>query len=631
MRAKITGRLSAVMAAILSAAVASPALAQNTAAAAVDPMIAKIREEGMQRSQVMQTLSLLTDVNGPRLMGSPGLKRANEWTRDQLTKWGLENARLEPWAWGGRGWKVNSFKIQAVEPMQMSIIAYPKAWSMGLEKPVVANVVWLDARTEADLEKYKGKLKGAIVLFGGTRAVGPKFEPDAVRLTDAEVERRAATGVGGSTRPPANPPEGRGGARGRGDGAGAGRGGEGGAGRGGATTAEASGRGAEGPARGGEGPGRGAGGRGAGGGGPQLARGRVISFLMEEGAVMELSMTTGNEFATLVGFQQTTLPTPAAGAGGGGGGAGGGGSPFAPNAPASLPQLTVSIEHYNRLVRIAQAGVPMKIDVDLQVEFTPAVDNSYNTIAEIPGSDLKDEVVMLGGHMDSFHMATGATDNGTGVAVCMEAVRILKALNIQPRRTIRIGLWTGEELGLLGSRAYVRQTFGVNRNDLLRGGRGAGGGGGGGGEAAASAPSGRGGAGAASQPGGYTPAHEKFSVYFNTDSGGGKFRGASVIGDNPAAVAIVKKWIEPMKDLGIGFVSQAAAAGGGSDHASFSGVELPAINFVPDPIDYWAGTWHTSQDLYDHVYPEDVKISSVIMATCIYQAAMAPEKMPRRQ
>lgn len=551
-----------------------------------DPMIAKIREEGLQRSQVMKTLSLLTDVNGPRLTGSPGAKQANEWTRDELTRIGLSNAHLESWQWGGRGWKVKSFKIQGIEPMQMSIIAYPKAWSMGLEKPVVADVVWLDARTEADLEKYKGKLKGKIVLFGPTRAVGPKFEPDAVRLTDEEVQRRAAGG-------PATP---RGGT-GRGDGAGRG-----------AATTPATGRGA-GDA--------GAGGRGAGGG-PQLARGRVIAFLMEEGAVMELSMTTGNEFATLVGFAQATLPTVPGGARGGGAA----GSPFAPNAPASIPQLTVSIEHYNRLVRMAQAGVAMKIDVDLQVEFTPAGDNAFNTIAEIPGSDLKEEVVMLGGHMDSFHMATGATDNGTGVAVCMEAVRILKVLNIQPRRTIRVALWTGEELGLLGSRAYVREHFGSNQGELVRGGRAGEGGGG----AAASQPGGdRGGGGA----GGLLPAHEKFSVYFNSDSGGGRFRGMSLVGGN-AGLDMLKKWIEPLKDLGIGFVSVQGNASGGSDHASFAGVGLPAISFVPDPIDYWAGTWHTSQDLYDHVYPEDLQVSSVIMAACIYQAAMAPEKMPRR-
>lgn len=335
---------------------------------------------------------------------------------------------------------------------------------------------------------------------------------------------------------------------------------------------------------------------------------------------MEMSMTMGNEFGVLVGYSQATLPTPAAGAGGGGRG---GASPYAPNAAASIPQLTVSIEHYNRMVRMLQVGTPLKIDVDLQVEFSPAENNAFNTIAEIPGSDLKDEVVMIGAHLDSFHMATGATDNGTGVAECMEVMRILKALKIQPRRTIRVGLWTGEELGLLGSRAYVRQTFGANRNELLRGG---GGRGGRGGEDAATAP-GRGGT-PASQPQGYLPGHEKFSVYFNSDEGGGKFRGVYV-GDNARAAEILRKWLDPVKDMGISVVSLAQSTG--SDHQSFSSVGLPAINFIPDPIDYWAGTWHTSQDLYDHVVPDDLKASSVIMATCVYQAAMAPEKMPRRQ
>jgi acetylornithine deacetylase/succinyl-diaminopimelate desuccinylase-like protein len=593
--------------------------ATSPAAAApdvVDPMFASIREEGMQRSQVMQTLNYLTNAIGPRMTGSPNLKKANEWTRDQLTKFGLENAHLEPWAFNGRGWVVKRFAMQVIEPQQMALIAYPKAWSEGLEKPMVGEVVLMEARTEEDLQKYRGKLKGAIVLNGGARNIGPKFTADAQRLTDADLQRLASGRSG--TNP--NALGGRGG-------------------RGAATTpatapsatAPATPATASAPATAAAtapgGAGAPGGGRGRGGGaGPALARGRIIAFLMEEGAAMELTMTTGNEMGIVVGQAQTTLPTVSGGA------ARGGANAYAANAVKSLPQVTVSVEHYNRLVRIAQLGVPMKIDVDLQVQYFSDDPNAYNTIAEIPGSDLKDEVVMLGAHLDSWHMGTGATDNGTGVAECMEAVRIIKALNIQPRRTIRIGLWTGEELGLRGSSSYVGQHLGRNTGDLL-GGRGRGGRGAASAPATAAAPAGTVAATgpsvatqAAARPG-MLPAHAKFSVYFNTDEGGGRFRGVYA-GNNPGAVEQMRKWLAPVRDLGITVVSPSSSSG--SDHESFANIGLPAMNFIPDPIDYWAGTWHTSQDLYDHVVPDDIKASSVILATCIYQAAMADEKMPRR-
>ncbi len=575
----------------------------------LDPMFAKIREEGLQRSQAMETLSYLTDVIGPRLTGSPNLKRANQWAMDQMTKFGLSNAHLESWPFNGRGWVVKRFEMQVVTPQQIALIAYPKAWSPGIAQPTVADVVLLEARTEEDLQKYKGKLKGAVVLDGGTRAIGPNFGPEATRLTDKDLERfaNARPGTSMDTMPQRTPP----------------------------TTGPVAGAG---PTRG----------RGVAGGGG-LARGRVIAFLMEEGALMELTPTTGTEVGVLVGQAAEVLPTtgrggaatgaatataPAAGNGQGGRGGGGGGARgpqgYSANAPESLPQVTVAAEHYNRLVRMAQQGVQMKIDVDMQVEYVNDDLNAYNTIAEIPGSDLKDEVVMLGAHLDSWHMGTGATDNGTGVAECMEAVRIIKALGIQPRRTIRVGLWTGEEEGLLGSRAYVREHFGVTRGDLLggRGGRG-----GRGGAAAASDPATQV-AGAATGPAtaatqaGLLPDHAKFSCYFNTDEGGGRFRGVYA-SDNAAAADVLRKWLAPVKDLGITVVSPGHATG--SDHQAFEGVGLPAFHFMPDPIDYWAGTWHTSQDLYDHVVPEDVRVSSVIMATCVYEAAMADEKMPRRQ
>ncbi|HVT79687.1 MAG TPA: M20/M25/M40 family metallo-hydrolase, partial [Phycisphaerae bacterium] len=344
----------------------------------------------------------------------------------------------------------------------------------------------------------------------------------------------------------------------------------------------------------------------------------------EEGAAIELSMTSGNEMAIIVGAGQAALPSAAGAAPGGRGGA----NAYAMTAPKSIPQVTVSIEHYNRLVRMAQQNVPITMEADLQVQYVTEDPNAYNTIAEIPGTDLKDEIVMLGAHIDSWHMGDGATDNGTGVAECMEAVRIIKGLGIKPRRTIRVGLWSGEEEGLLGSRAYVRQHFGALPGNLIgsRGGRGGGGRGGAETEpAAASAPA------TTSAPAtrvGLLPDAAKFSCYFNTDEGGGRFRGVYA-SDNSAAAEIMRQYLAPVKDLGPSVVSPGHATG--SDHQSFESAGLPAFQFMPDPIDYWAGTWHTSQDLYDHVVPDDIKAASVVMATCVYQAAMADEKMPRRQ
>ena len=338
---------------------------------------------------------------------------------------------------------------------------------------------------------------------------------------------------------------------------------------------------------------------------------------------MELSVTTGNEMAVIVGAGQAALPT-AAGAGGGRGG-GGGANAYAVNAAKSIPQVTVSLEHYNRLVRMAQQGVPITMEADLQVQYVTDDTNAYNTIAEIPGTDLKDEIVMLGAHLDSWHMGTGATDNGTGVAECMEAVRIIKALGIQPRRTIRVGLWSGEEEGLLGSRAYVRAHFGALPGNLI-GGRGRGGGRGG----AATEPATDTAPGHCVRPrNARRPPSRCRQVLVLLQYGRRRW-------PLPRRLRLRQRrcrrgdaqYLAPVRDLGPSVVSPGHATG--SDHQSYESAGLPAFQFMPDPIDYWAGTWHTSEDLYEHVVPDDIKAASVVMATCVYQAAMADQKMPRR-
>jgi carboxypeptidase Q len=287
-----------------------------------------------------------------------------------------------------------------------------------------------------------------------------------------------------------------------------------------------------------------------------------------------------------------------------------------------MPQFTLAVEQYNRLVRMLRQGEKLKMEVDLQVQFHEQDLMAYNTIAEIPGTDLKDELVMLGAHMDSWHSGTGATDNGAGVAAAMEAVRILQALKLQPRRTIRIGLWTGEEEGLLGSRAYVRKHFGyytnITNSAALRSPRDQG-----------SETRGRGAGNASSSRGTLIrgPEFETFSAYFNVDHGTGKIRGLYMEG-NEAVRPIFRKWLMPFADLGAETLSFSAT--GGTDHISFDSIGLPAFQFIQDPIDYWTRTHHSNADVFERIQPEDLKQTSIIFASFVYNAAMAEQKIPRK-
>jgi carboxypeptidase Q len=550
-RAKPAVAFGGLLVILCAASVTNRAYAQpaTTAAeaSAVDPAIAKIRDEGFNRSQVMQTLSYLTDVIGPRLTGSPNLKKANEWTRDTLTAYGLVNAHLESWPFGGRGWAVKRFHLQAIEPQQISLISCPRAWSPGLEKATVADVVLLEARTEADLQKYAGKLKGAIVLNGGPRPVQAHFAPQASRLADEDISQLNGARAGQRLQPGSLPAE--------------------------RSTM----------LRGGAGGGR---------GGPALSRGRILAFLLQEGAIMELTASAEGDGGTISG-ESAGVPS-----------SGGvrGASAYSPNAPANVPQVVVAVEIYNRLARIAQQGVPIKIEAELQVEFYGDDLNAYNTVAEIPGGDLKDQIVMLGGHLDSWQMGTGATDNASGVAVCMEAARIIKTLELQPRRTVRVAFWSGEEQGLYGSMAYVSSHFASGGG---RGGRG-----------------GRGGT-----PATRLPEYDKLSVYFNYDEGGGKIRGIYAQG-NERAAALFRQWFAPLADLGASTVSMFSISD--TDHISFDNAGLPGFHFIQDPLEYWSRTHHLSADVYDRIPADDLKQSAVVMATFVYNAAMADEKMPRK-
>jgi carboxypeptidase Q len=547
-------------------------------------VIARIREEGLNHSQVMETLSYLSDVIGPRLTASPQMKRANEWTKSKMESWGMENAHLEAWGPFGKGWTLERFSAQVVEPQAIPLKAYPSAWSPGLKKAITAPVVFVEATNTAALDKLKGKLKGAIVLPSAVRAVPPRVDPPVRRYEATNLLAMAnaeAPRAQGNSPTPLNDPAAGGRPR---------------------TNAFA--------------------GRRGGGAGWT----RALPFLIEEGAAAVLIPSTQGDAGTLF-VASASLPSsntdtnsastnnaarPRRGGRGAGASAAERPSIYSVNAPATLPQVTVAVEDYNRLVRMIQAGEKLKMALDLQVEFHTKDLMSYNTVAEIPGSDLKDEIVMLGAHMDSWHSGTGATDNGAGCAAVMEAARIIKALDLKPRRTIRVALWSGEEEGLIGSKEYVTKHFGkyvtnrvatagdpdqtntnrANRRELVK-----------------------------------EKEYEKFSAYFNLDNGGGKIRGVYMQG-NEAVRPLFRKWLEPFRDLGAETLTPSNT--GGTDHLSFNAVGLPGFQFIQDPLDYGSRTHHSNEDVFDRIIPDDMKQAATIIAAFAYNAAMLDEKLPRK-
>ena len=520
-------------------ALAPAAFAQDGLDAAT---IARIRDEGLNRSQLPQTLSYLTDVIGPRLTGSPGLLRANEWTKGKLMEWGLQNAKLEPGGPFGRGWTCDKFSLQVVGGTDFPIIALPKAWSPSVKAS--GEIVYLDAQTEADLAKFKGKLKGKIVLVGQIRPVPAHFAPQGTRYTDEALKALEEAPGGPRRQPGGGNPFGR--------------------------------------------PG------GAGAGGQFQLQRSLQWFLKTEGAAAVLDAARGDGGTIFVQQASVASPPPDPNAPDPGPRLGGGARRVSPWKKESdgkiVPQIAVSAEHFNRLVRMIQAGEKVKLELELKARYN-GDDSSMvnNTTAEIPGSDLAGEVVMCGGHLDSWHGGTGATDNAAGVSVCMEAVRIIQALGIKPRRTIRVAAWSGEEQGIFGSSAYVKQHFGT-----------------------------------AAQP---TAEHGKISAYFNLDNGTGKIRGVWGQG-NTAILSIFSEWLKPFNDLGA--TTLTARNTGGTDHLSFDAVGIPGFQFIQDEIEYDARTHHSNQDVYDRIQEGDLKQAATIMAAFLLDAANRDEKLPRK-
>jgi hypothetical protein len=561
----------------------------------------------MNHSQVMATLSYLTEVIGGRLTGSPNLKRANEWTRDRLAGWGLTNAHLEAWGPFGRGWSLERFSAQLIEPQAIPLIGFPQAWSPGFAQPLVAEVKSFEARNDEDLEKYRGKLKGAIVLSGAVRELKQGFEPLARRMNETNLLQLANASDPRSSD--ASPGQGPRGQRPR---ALASAGSE----APGGTRAEAptgSTSNSTNPAPG-SGPNRGNRGRFRG-------QARFLSFLAKEGAAMVVNPSQLGEGGTFV-VAGASVPNPDTS---GSGRATNVIRAWSTNAPAIPPQITLAAEDFNRLSRMLQHDQKLKMAVDLQVRFYDQDLMAYNTVAEIPGTDLKDQIVMLGAHLDSWHSATGTTDNGAGVAACMEAVRILTALKLQPRRTVRIGLWSGEEQGLLGSKAYVSSHFGYYTNSpdpaTLRSPK----------DESEQPPETKSDSVSTNSP---PPRklirhheYDKLSAYFNLDNGAGKIRGVHMQG-NEAVRPLFRRWLEPFADIGAETLTPSNT--GGTDHISFDTVGLPGFQFIQDPLDYSTRTHHTNEDVLDRVVPEDLKQAATILAAFVYDCSMLDEKLARK-
>lgn len=482
-------------------------------------MISLIKQEGFEQSKVMETLFQLTDANGPRLTGSPGLMRAEKWAKTQLEAWGLKNAHLEAWGGFGKGWETKKSYVAMTAPYYQALIAVPKAWTPGTNGPISADAALVRVSSIDDFNKYHGKLSGKIVVLAPeSTELRLNLKADADRLDETELKNLAKDPRMEDPGDPAAP---------------------------GLTREQRQAQ--------------------------ARLRQRLDSFFQVENVRAWITGTRGS---------MGTIFTS-------------NGAPYAWNAKRVLPCLEMSMEDVNRITRLLDKGTPVRLEMETDNKTYQDDSTAYNVIAEIPGTDkeLSKEVVMLGAHIDSWHAATGTTDNAAGVAVVMEAVRILKALNVQPRRTIRIALWSGEEQGILGSRGYVKQHFGDPVTMKLK------------------------------------PEQELISAYYNLDNGAGRIRGIYAQ-SNDAVKPIFESWMVPFEDMGATTVTLRNT--GATDHIPFDAIGIPGFQFIQDPLEYGSRTHHTNMDTYDRVSKADLMQASVIMASFVYNTAMRRDLLPRK-
>ena len=487
--------------------------------------IGRIRDEGMNHSQVMDHVSWLSDVYGPRLTGSPQIQQASEWAMKTFREWGLANVHQERWAFG-KGWSLVRFTAHLVEPQIQPLIGFPQEWSSGTKGPVTADVVRVQIANEGDFAKYRGKLAGKIVLAQPARRVRMLEGPIILRMDEKYTAEAETTPV---------------------------------------------------PAAAG----------GGGRGGQAAFRLKLADFYVQEGVVAIFDRGSDSDMAaggSDLSWQQqhpdggTVFPA--------------GSGARDENAGKAVPTIALAVEHYNRMIRVLDKNVPVKVELNVETKFyDETTPNGFNTLAEIPGTDLASEVVLIGAHFDSHPYATGATDNATGSGAMMEAMRILKAVGAKPRRTIRIGLWGGEEQGLLGSRAYVKEHIADVDTMTLK------------------------------------PEHAKLAAYFNSDNGTGKVRGLWLQG-NFAARPAIEAWMAPLRDLGVTIVGPRSVSQ--TDHLSFDNAGIPAFQFIVDRLEYNSRTHHSNMDTFDRVQRDDMIQQATVIAVFAYDAAMRDEKLPRK-
>jgi hypothetical protein len=516
-------------------------------------VVHRIKTEAFQSSHVMDHLFQLTDVNGPRLTGSPGFQTAAEWAEREMKNWGLQNVRLEPWTPFGRSWTFSQFEIHLVKPEFAPLHAVPLAWCNGtkglVRAPVMAaplvredeslgtlDLATVGERVQDYQKQWRGKLRGKIILLS---------QPHEFNLpTDAPGKRLDGQDISSLDKAPEPAPSGP----------------------------------------------------------PNWVPDRLPRDPKKRAALLaNLPLEMREDYwrrrqaamDPLNAFLQAeevlaVFKTDQRGAGGLLFAEAAGS--FLTNALGAPPTFVLEPEQYNRLWRLREKDVPVEAALDLQAAFidSPLI---ANVIGEIPGTSKADEIVMLGAHLDSWHAGTGATDNAAGCAVMLEAMRILKTLSLKMDRTVRIALWSGEEQGLHGSRAYVREHFADPVTMALK------------------------------------PEHANLAVYLNVDNGSGKIRGVH-LQDNEMAQPIFEAWLTPFKDLGVEAITIRNT--GGTDHLSFDAVGLPGFQFVQDPLDYGSRTHHSNLDVYDHAQPGDLMQAAAVVASCTYDAATRSEKMPRK-
>ncbi|MEZ5316073.1 MAG: M20/M25/M40 family metallo-hydrolase [Vicinamibacterales bacterium] len=544
-----TAAIVALVAAAMSGSIAAQSAERVDTAA-----IAKIRDEGLNRSQVMDTMFWLTDRYGPRLTGSKEFEEAGDWAVERLKSYGVQNVRKERFEFGN-GWSLQKFHATMVEPRVMPIIGAVKAWTPGTNGTFTADVVRPEITNEADAAKYRGQLRGKIVLTQPAREVRMleygdgtvlRYDNDNGKWREEALSMpapRGARGGGEAVRRVAVAA------------------GPGAAGRGGAAECGGAGRG----------------GRGSGFNVNEFYKSEGVLALFDRGSNSD--MASGGSDLTWQ-QQHTDGGTFAVQSGG-----------RASDEPGSgLPQVTLAVEHYNRMVRLLDHDQPVKVELQVETEFRPETQpNGFNILGEIPGTDKADELVIIGAHFDSWQGATGATDNASGSAAMMEALRIIQATGLRPRRTIRIALWGAEEGGLVGSRTYVREHLGTRDEPK--------------------------------------PEYAKVSAYFNIDNGTGPIRGIWMQ-ENDAVRPIFAAWIAPLKDLDVTILGPRSV--GSTDHASFDSVGVPGFQFVQERYEYNSRTHHTNMDFLDRVQPDDMKLTATVAAVFAWEAANRDQMLPRK-